>query len=111
MLDCKGDRGIRQVGDYADAIHVELSDQHADGRVRVALDRLDGVREVSLDGRSLRARADIGATAVPAVVTALEAQGVRVASVMVARPSLDDVYLRHTGRAFGRTEDHMEVSR
>jgi hypothetical protein len=23
VLDCKGDRGIRQVGDHADAIHVE----------------------------------------------------------------------------------------
>jgi ABC-2 type transport system ATP-binding protein len=37
---------------------------------------------------------------VPAVLAALEAGGMDVASVTVARPSLDDVYLRHTGRSF-----------
>jgi ABC-2 type transport system ATP-binding protein len=30
---------------------------------------------------------------------------VRVASVTIARPSLDDVYLRHTGRSLARTEE------
>jgi ABC-2 type transport system ATP-binding protein len=29
---------------------------------------------------------------------------VEVASVTVARPSLDDVYLRHTGRAFAQAD-------
>jgi ABC-2 type transport system ATP-binding protein len=37
---------------------------------------------------------------VPAVLSALDGAGVAVASVTVARPSLDDVYLRHVGRAF-----------
>ena len=37
---------------------------------------------------------------VPAVLAGLEAAGLAPASVTVARPSLDDVYLRHTGRAF-----------
>jgi ABC-2 type transport system ATP-binding protein len=88
-----------------DAIHVELGEPQANGRVHAALSRLSGVGEVVLDGRLLRARADRGASAVPAVLQALEAEGVPVASVAVARPSLDDVYLRHTGRAF----DHAEV--
>ena len=56
--------------------------------------------EVTLDGRTLRARVDDGARAVPAVLAGLEAAGLVPASVTVARPSLDDVYLRHTGRAF-----------
>jgi ABC-2 type transport system ATP-binding protein len=38
------------------------------------------------------------------VLAALEARGVQVASVTVARPSLDDVYLRHAGRAFAAEE-------
>jgi ABC-2 type transport system ATP-binding protein len=62
------------------------------------------VREVSLEGRRLYARADDGARAVPVVLQALEAQGVDVASVMVARPSLDDVYLRYAGRSFDEAE-------
>jgi len=37
---------------------------------------------------------------VPGVLAALDAGGVPVASVTVARPSLEDVYLRHAGRTF-----------
>jgi ABC-2 type transport system ATP-binding protein len=82
-----------------DAVHVELA-AAANGNARTALDRVDGVRELALDGRSLHARADDGARAVPGVLAALEANGVPVASVTVARPSLEDVYLRHAGRTF-----------
>jgi ABC-2 type transport system ATP-binding protein len=41
---------------------------------------------------------------VPLVLQALEAHGVSVASVRVARPSLDDVYLKYTGRTFDAAE-------
>ncbi len=75
-----------------DAIQVEVA-----GEVNGALDSL-GLREVTVEGGVLRARADDGGRAIPALLQALEAQGVAVASVKVARPSLDDVYLQHTGR-------------
>jgi hypothetical protein len=52
----------------------------------------------------MRARADDGASAVPAVLAALDAEGLGVTSITVSRPSLDDVYLRYTGRAFGGGE-------
>ena len=55
----------------------------------------------------MRARTDDGSAAVPAVLQALEAGGVGVASVTIARPSLDDVYLRHTGRSLQKTEEHV----
>ena len=48
----------------------------------------------------MRARADSGARAVPGVLAALDDAGIAVASVTVARPSLDDVYLRYAGRSF-----------
>jgi ABC-2 type transport system ATP-binding protein len=57
-----------------------------------------------LDGRALHARADDGARAVPIVLQALEASGIAVSSVRIARPSLDDVYLRYTGRTFQEAE-------
>ena len=88
-----------------DAIQVELGDPETNGRASAALDRVPGVWEVTIEGRSLRARTDDGSAAVPAVLQALEAGGVRVASVTIARPSLDDVYLRHTGRSLTRTEE------
>ena len=52
------------------------------------------------DGPALRARTDAGARVVPQVFAALDAAGIAVVSATVARPSLDDVYLRHAGRAF-----------
>ena len=42
--------------------------------------------------------------ALPAVLAQLEADGVAVRSVTVARPSLDDVYLHHAGRSFRQAE-------
>jgi ABC-2 type transport system ATP-binding protein len=82
-----------------DAIQVQLVDADA-GEARLALERLSELGEISLAGRTLRARARDGGAAIPAVLAALEAQSVKVASVTMARPSLDDVYLRHAGRAF-----------
>jgi ABC-2 type transport system ATP-binding protein len=84
---------------HGDSIHVELAFT-ANGAVRAALDPLPAIRELVVEGTSLHARADEGARAVPAVLGALEAGGIDVASVTVSRPSLDDVYLRHAGRSF-----------
>jgi ABC-2 type transport system ATP-binding protein len=86
-----------------DTIQVELADlDHA--AARRALEEVAGVGHASVDGRTLRARARNGAVAIPAVLTALDAHGVRAAAVTLARPSLDDVYLRHAGRTFDRAE-------
>ena len=74
------------------------------GNVASALARVGGLREVQVDGRSLHARADDGARAVPAVLAALDSHAIGVASVTVARPSLDDVYLRFAGRSFAAAE-------
>jgi ABC-2 type transport system ATP-binding protein len=80
-----------------DTVQVELASP--DGAAAALLQRT-GLREVTSEGASLRARADNGARAVPALLAALEDGGIAVDSVTVARPSLDDVYLRYAGRAF-----------
>ena len=87
-----------------DALHVELGDVAVNGNVTSALAAIGGLREVQVDGRSLHARADDGARAVPAVLAALDSHAIPVASVTVARPSLDDVYLRFAGRSFAAAE-------
>jgi ABC-2 type transport system ATP-binding protein len=93
-----------------DTIHVELA-EHDEHRARQALERVTGVDQLTLEGRALRARARDGAAAIPAVLAALEAHGVKAASVTLARPSLDDVYLRHAGREFHAAErEHEEVA-
>jgi ABC-2 type transport system ATP-binding protein len=65
---------------------------------------LPGVREVLVTGRTLSTRSDDGAAAVPGILAALERAGAPAASVTVARPSLDDVYLRHTGRRYSEAQ-------
>jgi len=38
------------------------------------------------------------------ILAALDTAGTGVQAVTVSRPSLDDVYLRHTGRSFAAAE-------
>jgi ABC-2 type transport system ATP-binding protein len=87
-----------------DAVQVELESRNANGNVTSALAGVGGLREVTVDGRTLHARAHDGARAVPAVLAALDAHAIPVASVKVARPSLDDVYLRFAGRSFAAAD-------
>ncbi|WP_433164182.1 ATP-binding cassette domain-containing protein [Kribbella sp. CA-247076] len=83
-----------------DSVHVELVSPDTDGRVRGLLGGLPGIGEIVVEGNTLRARVDHGATAVPAVLGTLEDKAIPVTAVTVSRPSLDDVYLRYTGRSF-----------
>jgi ABC-2 type transport system ATP-binding protein len=83
-----------------DAVHVELAEAEPEAKIQAVLARVRELIRVSVDGRFVHASATHGATAVPAVLATLEASGVKVASVSMARPSLDEVYLRHAGRTF-----------
>jgi ABC-2 type transport system ATP-binding protein len=87
-----------------EAVHVELEGAEVNGGVEAALHGVPGLREVIAEGRALHARVDDGARAVPAVLAALDAHSIPVATVTVARPSLDDVYLRYAGRSFAEAD-------
>jgi ABC-2 type transport system ATP-binding protein len=87
-----------------DVVQVELPAGADPARVRQVLEALPAVRDVVIAGRDVSARSDDGAAAVPAVLAELQRAGVNAASVAVARPSLDDVYLRHTGRRYSESE-------
>jgi len=93
-----------------DTIQVELVES-ANGDATAALSGVSGVSEVAVAGRLLRARVADGAAVIPLVITALERGGLPVASATIARPSLDDVYLRHAGRSFQQADtDTKEVA-
>jgi ABC-2 type transport system ATP-binding protein len=87
-----------------DAVHVELPAGADPDLVRGVLTSLPEVRDLVIAGRDVSARSDDGAAAVPVVLAALQRAGLYAASVAVARPSLDDVYLRHTGRRYSESE-------
>ncbi|MEP6842340.1 MAG: ATP-binding cassette domain-containing protein [Pseudolysinimonas sp.] len=93
-----------------DAVIVELvSGEDAAEGLRL-LERLPGLDEVLVDGRVLRSRAASGAGTLPQVLAALDDARLAVASATVARPSLDDVYLRHTGRSYSAATSEATTS-
>jgi ABC-2 type transport system ATP-binding protein len=69
------------------------------------------LRDLMVDGTTIRARVDDGAAALPGVLAALESAGIPVATAALARPSLDDVYLRHTGRAMRDADERTRSDR
>ncbi|WP_328867644.1 ATP-binding cassette domain-containing protein [Streptomyces sp. NBC_00304] len=87
-----------------DAVHLELRAEADRDAVGAALAGLPGVYEALVEGRRVSVRAEDGAAAVPLLLGALERAGSAVASATVARPSLDDVYLRYAGRRFAEAE-------
>lgn len=86
-----------------DAVALELRDA-LPARAAAVVEALPGVHETVVDGQRLHARVEHGAEAVPSILGALDGAGVVVTTVTVSRPSLEDVYLHHTGRAF-RSDD------
>jgi ABC-2 type transport system ATP-binding protein len=95
-----------------DAVHLDLPSGADAGAATAVLESLPRVRDLRVTGRALSARSDDGAAAVPGILAALERAGIPVAAVTVARPSLDDVYLRHTGHRYAssRPEDEEPQS-
>ena len=57
------------------------------------------VREASLEGELVRLYVDQGDVAVPQLIRVLDGAGLQAQTLTLARPSLDDVFLRQTGRS------------
>jgi ABC-2 type transport system ATP-binding protein len=80
------------------------------------------VRELTADDGRLRLYVDDGGTALPQLIRALDHAGIGVSSMSMSEPTLDDVFLRQTGRSLreggdagrdqeGRRSEVMEVAR
>ncbi len=82
-----------------DAVVVDLAAGTDLDAARAAVERT-GAREITITDRTVRSRVPNGASAVPGLLAELEKAAVAVDAVTVARPALDDVYLRHTGKTF-----------
>ncbi|WP_370651680.1 ATP-binding cassette domain-containing protein [Frankia sp. Cj3] len=89
-----------------DAVRLELAtvpDAALAEGITMALNGIPGVTETTLDGREVHSRVTNGASSLPAVFAALEQVDTTVIAATIARPSLDDVYLRHVGHRFRAT--------
>jgi ABC-2 type transport system ATP-binding protein len=68
-------------------------------RAAAMLGRQPYVRELSAEDEQLRLYVDDGGTALPALIRRLDQAGVAIRSISMSEPTLDDVFLRQTGRS------------
>src|SRR5690606_30069022 len=94
-------------GPAGDAVHIELAGDEAADRAGDILTELTA-NGTQVYGQTVRARVRGGAEAVPRILTTLDGAAIGVRSVTVSRPSLDDVYFRHTGRSLAGAEEGEE---
>jgi ABC-2 type transport system ATP-binding protein len=88
-----------------DAVRLELGADARTDEAVATFARLNGlVYEPRFEGRTAHARVADGPRALPAILAAFEEARVPVTAATLAGPSLDDVYLRHTGKSLRTTE-------
>jgi ABC-2 type transport system ATP-binding protein len=82
-----------------DVVTLRLADPAAAGAARAALAGHPAVREAAVTGSRVRLTVQDGEAALMGLVRALDGAGVELASLSLARPTLDDVFLTVTGRS------------
>ncbi|WP_299058325.1 ATP-binding cassette domain-containing protein [uncultured Nocardioides sp.] len=109
------DRGEIVASDTADNLKAQVAgdlvvlEVAADDQVATARERLAVLAgDAEVDGRRISARVPRAGRAVPGLLRELEAQGVSLDSIEVARPTLDDVFLTLTGRSLRDAEQPDE---
>jgi ABC-2 type transport system ATP-binding protein len=78
---------------------VTIETDNAAEQALASLAGLDGIRETSRAGSTVRVTVEPGGQQLLAITRALDAAQVPVASIQLARPTLDDVFLTLTGRS------------
>ncbi len=76
------------------------------GDLQAALELLQDqpfVREAGLEDGAIRLYVERGETAMPAILRHLDGAGLELLTIALTRPSLDDVFLRQTGRSLRET--------
>jgi ABC-2 type transport system ATP-binding protein len=84
---------------------------HAVSAARQVLSRIGGVTEIIDSDNGLTVYGKNGAFMVPEIVRALDNAQLKISTINVSTPTLDDVFLKHTGRRIrseGRKEDRVE---
>ncbi|MEU8124994.1 ATP-binding cassette domain-containing protein [Spirillospora sp. NPDC049024] len=82
-----------------DVVTVELAEPAGVESARGALSAHPAVREAAVTGATLRLTVEDGEKALMSLIRALDGAGVELASLNLARPTLDDVFLTITGRS------------
>jgi len=82
-----------------DLVTIDVAGDGDPAAALAAVRDLEGVRDSTLSARTLRVTVDAGGQQLMGIMRALDAAGVPIASIQLARPTLDDVFLTLTGRS------------
>jgi ABC-2 type transport system ATP-binding protein len=95
----------QQVAGDAIVISLRQDDDHGAAEQAVPVLRSQPyVRELAADHGQVRLYVDDGGTALPQLIRLLDSRGIGIRSISMSEPTLDDVFLRQTGRSL-RDED------
>lgn len=84
----------------ADSVVVSIQEDGAGSdAARKLLADQEYVREVGAEADHLRLYVDDGMTALPKILRLLDRSGMTIKTITLSEPTLDDVFLRHTGRS------------
>ncbi|WP_148572424.1 ATP-binding cassette domain-containing protein [Nocardioides caldifontis] len=111
------DKGRIVASDTADNLKAQVAgdlvtlEVATDDQVATARDKLGSISaDLEVQGRSVSGRVGRAGRAVPGLLRELEASGVTLESIEVARPTLDDVFLSLTGRTLRDAEAAAEAA-
>ena len=89
-----------------DLVTIELEGDRDPATALAALGDIEGVRGTSIHARTLRVNVDAGGQHLMGIMRSLDAANVPIASIQLARPTLDDVFLTLTGRSLRDDSPH-----
>jgi ABC-2 type transport system ATP-binding protein len=92
----------QQVAGDAIVISLRPGEQGTEHGTEKAVPVLAGepyVRELAASDGQVRLYVDDGGTALPQLIRVLDARGIGIRSISMSEPTLDDVFLRQTGRS------------
>ena len=97
----------REIG--ADSIRIALENCQRDNvKAKELIKTLSGVNEIIDSEECLTVYAKNAGLLIPDIVRALDSTGIRIGSVTFSSPSLDDVFMKHTGKRI-RTEELVKA--
>lgn len=88
-----------------DIIAVDLPDETVKRETIVELFRYEpAIREITQAQQTVRFYVDQGESLLPAVLKKLDSSGIAISTISLSRPTLDDVFLKKTGRSLVEKE-------
>jgi len=89
-----------------EVITFTLGNNAYDSRIGQEVKKLENVRSLFIEGSSLTVIAEDAEVALPTIMNLLKSMDVPVEKVSIAKPTLDDVFLKYAGT---RLEDKSRI--